>query len=207
METKIKWAKRIDPSLIRRLYASDAKNIQDIELVDEVGYGLYARAESILKVTRAHIQSVIDCPVCNGGIYLKDEMFACQCGWNITQKSYNDSYRKKQLVAIFAIPAVKKFISDWEKAKDSYSDKMRAIDCLIHSFHRELNENEAPARPIVVNFVDCKLLSAIELIFELAYGYDETVYNEQFNRWLANAKKSYLKDSIAEIELAFKRGL
>jgi len=148
--------------------------------------------------------------MCNNEIYLENNIFLCKCGWSITPKVYNDSYRKKQLVATFAVPSIEKFISDWTaviRQNGGYSDKMRVIDYLIHSFHRELRENEAPARPIVVNFIDCKLLSAIELIFELAYGYDETVYNEQFNRWLANAKKSYLKDSVAEIELVFKRGL
>ena len=48
MEITIKWAPRVTQDLIRRLYKSDAKNIQDNELADEVGYGFYARAESTL---------------------------------------------------------------------------------------------------------------------------------------------------------------
>ena len=44
VETKLKWAERVPQNLIRRLYENDAKNIQDNELIDEVGYGLYVRA-------------------------------------------------------------------------------------------------------------------------------------------------------------------
>lgn len=49
-----KWARRVQQDLIRRLYASDAKGVQDEELVNEAGYAIYARCESIRIATEAH---------------------------------------------------------------------------------------------------------------------------------------------------------
>ena len=204
MEATIKWAKRVDPNLIRRLYESDAQNIQDIDLIDEIGYGLYARAESFIKVNRAHCDDVINCPNCNDEIRADEKMFACKCGWSILKKDYHHTYKGKQLVGVSVVPFAEKFISDWAMAKDNYSEKMKAIDYLIHSFHWELNEGTT--RPAAINFISGKLMQIVELIFELAYAYDEKIYNEQMERWLENAKKSYwLRDIVIEKEKELKK--
>ncbi|MBI5289694.1 MAG: hypothetical protein HY873_12045, partial [Chloroflexi bacterium] len=44
---EIQWARRVKPEVIRRLYTRDAKGIVDEELIDEVGYAMYARCHSI----------------------------------------------------------------------------------------------------------------------------------------------------------------
>jgi hypothetical protein len=197
MIDKITWAPRVSRDKIKRLYESDAKNIQDNELIDEVGYGLYARAESFIKTNRAHNNGIIDCPACNDEIHAANNLYACECGWHISTKEYHATYKGKQLVGYAVVPFAEKFIADWERAKDSYSDKMRAIDYLIHTFHHELTENTT--RPAAINFIEGKIGTIIELIFELAYGYDASVYNEQLERWLANAQKSpWLRDGINE---------
>jgi hypothetical protein len=46
-ENELRWARRVQQDLIRRLYALDAKGIEDEELVNEAGYAMYARCESI----------------------------------------------------------------------------------------------------------------------------------------------------------------
>ncbi|MEX2225792.1 MAG: hypothetical protein WEB52_05000 [Dehalococcoidia bacterium] len=38
---EIKWARRVRPETIRRLYTLDAKGIVDDELIDEVGYAFF----------------------------------------------------------------------------------------------------------------------------------------------------------------------
>jgi hypothetical protein len=57
------WAPRVPPHTIRRLYETDARGIVDEEQVDEVGYALYARCRSILRVTAAHGHHAT-CPRC-----------------------------------------------------------------------------------------------------------------------------------------------
>ncbi len=79
-------APRVNPSLIRRLYEVDAKGIVDEDLIDKVGYALYARCQSILEATEAHAGRV-KCPECgasvihDGGPWVKEADLDCtQCG-------------------------------------------------------------------------------------------------------------------------------
>ena len=37
------WARRVSRAKVRRLYQSDALGLLDRDLLDEVGYGMYAR--------------------------------------------------------------------------------------------------------------------------------------------------------------------
>ncbi len=48
---KPRWAGRVSRAQILQLYATDAKGIVDEELIDEVGYALLTRCESITAVT------------------------------------------------------------------------------------------------------------------------------------------------------------
>jgi hypothetical protein len=43
------WAPRVKPYLIRRLYESDDQGVLDTDLLDEVGWALYARCESFIQ--------------------------------------------------------------------------------------------------------------------------------------------------------------
>ena len=48
-----KWAQRVAKSKIKQLYELDAKGIYDENLLDEVGYGLYARCQSFIEACQA----------------------------------------------------------------------------------------------------------------------------------------------------------
>ena len=203
---EIQWAKRVPQNLIRRLYENDAKNIQDNELADEVGYGLYVRAVDFIKVNRFHTTNIINCPSCGSDIHADAEkMYFCTCGWSVSKKEYYLSYKSTQYVGVSVVPFAEKFISDWERAKDNYSEKMRAIDYLIHSFHWELTEN--PTRPAAINFVEGRLHEIVELILELAYGNENAVYNEQLERWLRCAEKSTINDMVIEKKALIEKAL
>ena len=196
MANKVTWAQRIPRELIRKLYKSDAKNVQDDELADEVGYGLYARAKDLIEINRTHGAGMIHCRSCGSEIYGDaDDMYSCKCGWNISQKEYHISYKKKQFISASATQFAVIFAHEWEKARDSYSDKMQAIDYLIHRFHCEFTD--CTTRPAAINFIEGKAEDIIDLILELAYIDDRGVYKEQMERWLENAKKSpWLCESI-----------
>lgn len=195
MEEEIMWSKRVEPDLIRKLYESDARHMHDNDLIDEVGFGLYARAADFIKINRAHYEGIINCPVCEEEIYLDKNIYVCKCGWCKSKKEYHATYKSKQFVGETVVPFAQKFMSDWEKAKD-YAEKMVAIDYLIHTFHHELYEDRANTRPAAINFIGGKIESIVGLILELAYGYDKNLYNEQMERWLESAEKSIIKEMV-----------
>ena len=62
---EIKWSRRVKPVSIRRLYTLDAKGIVDEDLINEVGYAMYARCLSIRTATRAHSGRAM-CPASPG---------------------------------------------------------------------------------------------------------------------------------------------
>ena len=83
----VDWASRVNPILIRRLYQTDAHGIVDEELIDAVGFALYARCQSTLQATEAHAGRII-CPECgslvgrDGVPWLKGAILDCaSCGW------------------------------------------------------------------------------------------------------------------------------
>jgi len=198
MDKKIKWAERLPRNLIRRLYESDAKHIQDNELADEVGYGLYARAKDLIEINKTHGSGMIYCKSCECKIYKSaGEIYKCACGWFISQREYHLSYKGKQFISISAAMFGEEFMRKWELAKNSYADKMMAIDYLIHRFHDEFTD--CTTRPAAINFIEGKSEDIIDLILELAYSNDKEMYKEQMELWLENAKKSlWLSKSVFE---------
>jgi hypothetical protein len=111
---EIRWAPRVNPSLIRRLYETDALGIVDDDLIDKIGFALYARCQSILEVTEAHEQRRVKCPRCrrivirSGGPSEKDTLIVCDsCAWSMRWRDYLKTYQDKRLhgggaVALFS---------------------------------------------------------------------------------------------------------
>jgi len=196
MDIKIKWAERLPRGIVRRLYESDAKNVQNDDLADEVGYGLYARAKDLIEINRTHETGMIHCRSCGSEIHKSaDDMYNCACGWSVSQKEYHISYKGKQFISISAAQFAVEFMRRWELAIDSYADKMMAIDYLIHRFHDEFTERTT--RPAAINFIEGKPGDIVDLILELAYSNDKVMYRQQMNCWLDNAKKSpWLNESV-----------
>ena len=58
------WAPRLPQKLIRKLYESDARGFRDEVLVDEVGYAILARIDSIITATES-AQGRVKCPTCS----------------------------------------------------------------------------------------------------------------------------------------------
>src|SRR5438445_4158500 len=78
----VRWAPKLRPEKLRRLYELDAQGLADEELIDEVGYTLYSRCESILTVTES-FRGRVPCPGC-GAVVLREpgtgpqeEMLCC----------------------------------------------------------------------------------------------------------------------------------
>jgi hypothetical protein len=155
---KIRWAPKIRPKLLKKLYDTDALRIQDIDLCDDVGLRLYLRCQTII---RAHNREA-ECPRC--GLVFKvhdswkdpvDKIAVCpkdKCGWQITFGQYFQSKRHREIFAGNAVPVFKEYYVQYPLAR-SYREKMLLIDSLIHSFHVNLKTN-LPGRSTANNLIE-----------------------------------------------------
>jgi len=130
----IKWNKKVPQRLIARLYNQSVTGINDDDLADEVGWALYVRCKSIISVTSGFEKKLLICPKCDNEIPLIDNIFNCSCGFHATLDEFRSSYKEKQLYAANALPIFVDFVRKFPIAK-TYSEKLMAIDMLIHSFH------------------------------------------------------------------------
>ena len=102
------WARRVAQQKIRRLYETDARGIVDEDLIDDVGYAMLARCESILIATRAHAGDVM-CKGCRANIARREggvaAVLLCDaCGWTSSWGEYHKSYKRQQLHGGAATP-------------------------------------------------------------------------------------------------------
>ncbi len=177
---EVRWASRVNPSTIRRLYEADAHGIVDEELVDEVGFALYARCQSILRVTGAQ-HGQVTCPRCEAIVARKgagpwdqpDEVIICsQCGWSVRWRDYLRSYQNKHLVGGGATAMHEAYVEQFANAR-SPREKMLAIDRLIHAFHWELVSD--PGRPAARELIYARnTTELLTFLDRLTYGEGST---------------------------------
>lgn len=179
---KVRWASRVNPRLIRRLYETDARGIVDEELIDEVGFALYSRCQSILQVSQAHYQGRVLCPECRetvirqGGARTELPITCGRCGWSVLWPDYLKTYQDKHLVGGGALRTHENFVRDFRRARTG-RQKVLAIDALLHAFHHELSERKwnpqdrAPGRSAGRELIYAKTeVELLEFLDSLAYG-------------------------------------
>jgi hypothetical protein len=173
--SEVRWAPRVNPSLIRRLYEADARGLADDALVDEVGFALYARCRSILRATEAG-RGRVACPRCeqivlraaSGPWAGRDEVLACACGWRARWGDYFETYQGKHLAGGGAVAFHERFVADFARAR-TRQQKMLAIDGLIHAFHWELVKN--PGRPAARELIYARnTTELLTFLDRLTYG-------------------------------------
>jgi len=179
---EIRWAPRVPLHKIRRLYETDALGIVDAEQIDDVGYALLARCQSVLDATEAHDFGRLRCPRCRSTIQRRGrpdrpedraEIIRCPaCGWATTGGAYHRTYRAKQLWGRNATPAFETFVRDFERAATP-QQKMLAIDRLIHAIHGGVAQGYA-GRPAAVNVLHGNIREILALLDGLAYGHGTT---------------------------------
>jgi len=155
-ELRIRWAPKVRQEKIRQLYQSDARGLADEELIDEVGWALHQRCQSILWVTD---RNRVSCPRCHHVIVCPSERWSRQqpivcpeCAWQATFGEWRDSWRQRDLWGGNAMPAFRAFVQQWERAT-SPRERMLLIDRLIHAFHWSLRKN-APFGPAGRNLIE-----------------------------------------------------
>ena len=100
---------------------------------------------------------------------------------------FNDSYKGQTLHGLGALIELKEFAEKYPLAK-TYTEKMRLIDFLIHTFHGNLQER--PSRPTATNVIAGSNADVAHLIFTLAYGEGSTVAAVEMGIWLEKYKRS-----------------
>jgi hypothetical protein len=173
-----KWAPKVSKAKIKRLYTADAEGIINEELIDEVGWGLWSRCDSILTVTAAHYGRVI-CPACGAVIenlsastehptpWHDEDMIRCgSCGWQLLWAAYHQTYRGKQLFGANAVESFEAYHKAFPRTS-APNAKMLLIDQLIHAFHIGLTEL---GRPVGANLIEGSLKEVILFLDELTNG-------------------------------------
>ncbi len=167
---RYRWSPKLSRQTLKRLYESDAKGLMDEELVDNVGYTLYARCLQG-RDERLLIESgKLKCHHC-GEIWRVRGMgtlIECSCGYQYLFRDYMRSFRTDNMPSGAATAIFNAFIEDWPCAK-GYAEKMRLVDGLIHEFHINLNSG-VRGRFVGVNLIEGSKKQIGDLIFGLAYG-------------------------------------
>lgn len=160
------WPAKLDVHKLKRLYMSDAKGIQDMTLVDEIGLTLYMRCKYGKEDIERMEQGIIRCHNCDEEILGLSDFRQCSCGYQYSYREYRRSYRRNNMPTGAAAMVFETFMNKWDRAK-SYQEKMIQIDTLLHEFHLSLVSGAAH-RPVAMNFMDGTRKSVEAIINELA---------------------------------------
>jgi hypothetical protein len=146
MAANLNWSKRVPLEKIKRLYASDAEGLLDVDLLDEVGHALFARCSDIHEFWRARNGEVV-CRQCGRTLRRRGhvlnakgdlaERLQCQCGWQLSWGEYLRRSEGHQLGASDVQLLVQHFMQRWPACAKP-QDKLLLIDWLIHQFHVKL---------------------------------------------------------------------
>ncbi len=169
----IRWAEKLRPDRLRRLYINDANGLTDDALVDDVGWTLYLRCESVLLVCAGSVK----CPRCKAAFLCvryhdkaPHQVFPCpECGWTTTEAEYTRSHRGQDLSGRGAMDAFQEFVDTYPKAH-SYKECVLRIDRLIHAFHHDLKRGDHPHRAAAVNLIVGSPQQVIALLDGLTYS-------------------------------------
>ncbi len=167
-----RWAGRVPRHKIARLYENDARGIVDEELIDEVGYALLDRCQSILTATEAH-KGRAKCPGCGNAVdhdWNPRAVLLCErCGWQGTWRAYHKSYQGRHLYAGGMAAAFREYVERFPLTKTP-RERMVQIDRLIHRFHWELRADQG--RSGAVGLIGGRPHEVVAFLDQLSYGDD-----------------------------------
>lgn len=169
----IRWALRLSPQLLRRLYECDATNLHDDDLINEVGTTLLVRCESIRRV------SYRLCWKCGGplvGERTHGSILQCSdCHLSVPWTTYQRSYKGRRVHGVRAMPIIQAFMDAYPHAS-TWATKMLAIDTLIHGVHESLKPGQTPCTvPLAENLIEGTAKEIFSLLETLAAGDTSTL--------------------------------
>ena len=188
-----RWAGRVPRHKIARLYAAGAMGIVDEDQIDEVGYALLARCESMMLAAEARNGKAL-CPKCGDIVYhsgKRDTVQCPECAWELPWQNYMRSSRRKQLSPGGIAPFIVEYLEQFPKA-NTPRKKMIQIDNLIHRYHWELQGD--PGRPSAVNLIGGKIPDVIEFLNDLTYSENSTPgLTQNYARWRKRGRRMIRK--------------
>lgn len=165
------WSPRVSKARIARLYTTFAKGIVDADLIDDVGFSLLARCESVLAATEAGQGRGAPCPQCGSRVswvYWKGEDLDCtRCGWRCPGQAYKKTIKYKHLFAGGMKPFLGEFVREFPRAR-THAERFILIDTLIHRYHWE-NVGRG-GRPGACCLIEGKLKNIMPFLDGLSYG-------------------------------------
>lgn len=172
-EPPVRWAPRLRPERLRRLYTTDALGLVDEDLIDDVGFALYSRCRSILTVSRA-MHGEVECPQCDTVIPRErldaDYPLDCPgCGWATTWGEYHRTFQHQELYGGGAVAIFRWYVEQWERATTP-QQKTQLIDRLVHAWHWETRQDHLLGRPTGVNLIEGSRRQVLAVLDGLTYG-------------------------------------
>ena len=156
------WAPRLRKKMIARFYEDSGKGIVDKEVIDEVGYSLLARVESILAATEA-VKGRAPCAACEAIVEHDRQWLECaECGWRCPWQAYRKTIKYKHLFAGRLKPHLEDFVRAFPTAR--LPERLILIDTLIHRYHG------TSGRPGVCSIIEGKLSNIMAFLDDLNYG-------------------------------------
>jgi hypothetical protein len=195
----VRWARRVSPDKIRRLYESDARGMLDEDLLDDVGFGFYVCCRECLELGEA-ARGRVKCRDC-GNIILRrlvdgqfddSEILTCgECGWEVACGDYHKSLLRRRPARPYEPERVfESFVRQWPLA-GSPREKLLLIDRLIHEWHIHYR---AVGWPLGTSVVQATARQMVELLEGLAYGFGSTEGLEQTETvWRARLEAKRMK--------------
>lgn len=186
---KFSWAEPVSQRDIINLYKSDSLGILDEGLVDEVGYGFYARCIQAKEERDLIKMNKIKCHHCKQILSSENEVFICKCGYIYTFNEYCKSFKENKMPCGNAISIFDDFIIKWGCAKNEIR-KMQVIDWLIHEIH--IGINGMTGRFVAQQLIEGTGEEIKNMILNLAYGDISVASESNLNRF------KYYKNEISE---------
>lgn len=184
---RIRWAPKVRQIKIRQLYENDAAGMVDEELLQEVGYALLDRCQSIWLVTRREVE----CPRCGTVFALGEEgegwkmlpgVQTCPtegCGWETSAEEWHQTWTNQDLLGMAARNALAIYMRDFPRAKTA-QERMVCIDQLIHAFHISLRDGQL-SRSFANNLIEGTHQQVVEFLDGLSAlpgGVDKSEWRE-----------------------------
>lgn len=181
-DLRIRWAPKLQPHKLVRLYQSDAAGRLDEELLDDIGWTIYARLADVLRIHASHVR----CPSCGAEFTvrwlgeLEETASTCpSCGWETTAGEYHRSFEHRDLVGY--TPEFEQFVDAYPAARTPHA-RMLLIDRVVHAIHQVMVKGgygNFAAR----NILEGNRPKIAAVLESLAYGPASTVDVEARARW------------------------
>ncbi len=199
---KITWSDRVPPQKIRRLFVSDAEGLLDEDLLNEVGYGIYACCQDYLDLAEAN-RGRVKCRSCGSiilrkivdGKFDRSEVLYCdRCSWEIALKDYHPSLLRAAPAPPYEPELVyRTFVQRWPLARYA-SEKLLLIDRLIQEWHIHYRDVGWPLGTSVVKATAAQM---IELLEGLACAPESAEEQKQIRRaWQARLEAKRMRPDL-----------